>query len=48
MVYPYDQWIHVRVVFSGGQGNVYIESDEANNVFARISIPAETANSCYW
>ena len=28
VVYPYDQWMHVRVVFSGGQGEVYIDSDE--------------------
>ena len=26
--YPFDQWMHVRVVFSGGQGEVFIDSDE--------------------
>ncbi len=26
--YPFDQWIHVKIVFSGSQGEVYIDSEE--------------------
>jgi len=26
--YPYDEWVHIKVVFTGGQGEVYINSEE--------------------
>jgi hypothetical protein len=28
IVYPYNQWIHVRVAFSGSRGEAHIDSDE--------------------
>ena len=26
--YPFDQWIHIRIVFAGGQADIYVDSDE--------------------